>query len=64
MYNHFQKMRMQQFAQGKGKIVLSVDICCIGTSSKTACKCALKLIYCLIEMYGKGALLLAKMYPS
>ena len=35
MYNHLCKV--QQVAQGEGKIVFSVDIHCIGTSGKTAC---------------------------
>ena len=35
VYDHFQKMR--QLAQGEGKIELSVDIRCIGTSDKMAC---------------------------
>ena len=34
MYDHFQKT--QQLARGEGKIEFSVDICCIGTSGKTA----------------------------
>ena len=33
-YDHFQKT--QQLARGEGKIVLSIDIRCIGTSGKTA----------------------------
>ena len=34
MYNHFQKTR--QLARGEGKIGISVDTHCIGTSGKTA----------------------------
>ena len=34
MYDHFQKTR--QLARGEGKIESSVDICCVGTSGKTA----------------------------
>lgn len=40
-YDHFQKM--QQLARGERKIVLSVDIRCIGTSGKTACSARLKV---------------------
>ena len=33
-YNHFQKTL--RLAQGEGKIVLSVDVCCIGAFGKMA----------------------------
>ena len=64
MYDHFQKTR--QLARGEGKIEFSVDIRCIGTSGKTArsARPKIDLLPCPIEMYGKGALPLAKMYPS
>ena len=54
MYVHFQKTR--ELAQGEGKIILSVDIHCMGHPIRWPAVCALNLTYCSIEIYGKGAL--------
>ena len=56
--------KTQQLAWGEGKIVLTVDIHCIGASSKMARSAHPKIDLLPIEMYRKGTLPWTKMYPS
>ena len=60
-HNHFQKT--QQLARSEGKMILSVDICCIGTSSKTARSAHSKVDPLSHRNVWKRGVAPGKMYP-